>query len=102
MLTDDTALRAAEQALAEGQTLLGAGRAAESLTRLRRAAALMPGDAGVLYLAGVFAHSGGHLLDAGAFLAQARTVAPLAPEIAFACGNLRLDHDDPAAAEAHF
>jgi tetratricopeptide (TPR) repeat protein len=102
MTENDSALRAAERALAEGQMLLGAGRAAEAMVLVRRAGSLKPDDAGVLYLSGVFAHAAGRRPMADRLLSQASALVAQAPEIAFARGNLRLDQGRPDAAELFF
>ena len=96
------ALQAAEEALADAQALLRADRAAAAAARIEQAVALVPGQASILYVAGVLMHGLGDLRRADALLRDGRDRAPSSPELGFALGNLRLDQAEPAAAEAFF
>ena len=102
MADQDLALRAAEAALTDAQALQRAGDTSAAFAKIEHAVALKPDEPGVLYVSGVFAHGLGRLHVARAFLQEARRLAPAAPEVAFALGNLRLEESAAGSAEALF
>jgi tetratricopeptide (TPR) repeat protein len=102
MTEHERPLANAEEALAEAQTLMQAGRLADAAILLDHVLARQPGDPVVLYLAGVSAHASGRFAISGRLLRSAEAVAPDAAEVVFALGNLHLDLGRAGASERFF